>query len=51
MVNESVTSRVEPAAAIKAAQTPHQPPERHCKVCGAPAAPGAYWCRDCRGLL
>ncbi|NCL74241.1 hypothetical protein [Rhodococcus sp. YH1] len=50
-MSESVTSRVEPAAAIKSAEHPHRPPPRSCKVCDAPAAAGAYWCRDCKGLL
>lgn len=50
-MTESITDRVEPAAALKAAESPHQPPPRLCKICGAPAAAGAYWCRQCRGLL
>lgn len=50
-MTETITSHVEPAAAIKAATNPHIAPERLCKVCGEPAAPGAYWCRACRGLL
>ncbi|MGX4707686.1 hypothetical protein LZP97_26750 (plasmid) [Rhodococcus sp. DMF-1] len=45
--NYHVTDLV-PAARV---EQPPTPPARVCKICGEPAAPGAYWCRDCRGLL
>lgn len=44
----SVVRTVPVAAAIVRATNPHKPPPRHCKVCGAQAAAGSYWCRECR---
>lgn len=45
--NYHVTDRVP----VSRTEKPPTPPDRRCKVCNAPAAPGAYWCRECRGLL
>lgn len=47
----SIIDNVDPSAEYKRTHTPHIAPPRLCKVCSAPAAAGAYWCRDCRGLL
>ena len=45
----SVVRTVSVAAEIVRTTNPHIPPRRACKVCGAPAAAGSYWCHDCRG--
>lgn len=51
MVTESITSRVEPAAALKAATNPHHAPERSCPTCGQRPPAGMVRCPtlECRG--